>query len=107
MKSFGEIIHELRKQGGLTQCQLASRVKKKDGSAISMAYMNDIERGHRGPPGPDMVAEFAHALNVPEEVLQFYAGRIWASGHKCSQDPPSERIVAAYRAFYRELEKQA
>jgi transcriptional regulator with XRE-family HTH domain len=48
MKSFGEIIHELRKQAGLTQCQLAQLIKKKDGSAISGAYMTISEV----PPGP-------------------------------------------------------
>jgi ribosome-binding protein aMBF1 (putative translation factor) len=35
MKSFGEIIRELRKERGLTQQALASRVKKKDGAQLA------------------------------------------------------------------------
>jgi hypothetical protein len=43
MKTFGELISELRKQRGLTQKALAAQVKKKDGVAIGIAYINDIE----------------------------------------------------------------
>jgi HTH-type transcriptional regulator, competence development regulator len=106
MKSFGEIIRDLRKERGLTQHELTKLVKKEDGTVIGMAYMNDLEKDRRGPPKTEMVAEFAHALNVAEEVLQFYVGRIWANGHECSDDPPHVRIIAAYQAFYRELQDQ-
>ena len=47
---------------------LAAQVKKKDGSAIGGAYMNDIENDRRGPPGPDLTVQLAKALGVEPEV---------------------------------------
>src|SRR6516164_7583140 len=76
MKTFGEVISELRKERGLTQKALASQIKKKDGVAIGIAYINDIEHDRRNPPSPDFVAQLATVLGVPLEVLQYYAGRL-------------------------------
>src|SRR5262245_48280833 len=73
MKTFGEVISELRKERGLTQKALAAQVKKKDGIAIGIAYINDIEHDRRNPPSPDFVAQLAAVLGVPLEVLQYYA----------------------------------
>src|ERR1700674_5685873 len=104
MKTFGEVISELRKERGLTQKALAAQIKKKDGTAIGLAYINDIEHDRRGPPAPNFVAQLAEVLEVPREVLQFYAGRLPAEAQLERQDPSHERIVAAYRAFRRELD---
>jgi transcriptional regulator with XRE-family HTH domain len=106
MKTFGEVIAELRKERGLTQKLLAAQVKKKDGTAIGLAYINDIEHDRRGPPAPDFVVQLAEVLEVPLEVLQFYAGRLPVEAEKERPDPSHERIVAAYRAFRRELDKK-
>src|ERR1700694_1988657 len=106
MKTFGEGIAELRKERGLTQKALAAQVKKKDGTAIGLAYINDIEHDRRGPPAPDFVAQLAAVLGVPLDVLQFYAGRLPADAPKERRDPSHEQIVAAYRAFRRELQKK-
>jgi transcriptional regulator with XRE-family HTH domain len=105
MKTFGEVIAELRKERGLTQKALAAQVKKKDGTAIGLAYINDIEHDRRGPPAPDFVAQLAAILGVERDVLQFYAGRLPADAPQ-ERDPSHERIVAAYRAFRRELQKK-
>jgi transcriptional regulator with XRE-family HTH domain len=59
METFGEVISELRKERGLTQKALAAQVKKKDGIAIGIAYINDIEHDRRNPPSPDFVAQLA------------------------------------------------
>ena len=106
MKTFGEVIAELRKERGLTQKALAAQVKKKDGTAIGLAYINDIEHDRRGPPAPDFVAQLAAVLGVPLDVLQFYAGRLPADAPKERRDPSHEQIVAAYRAFRKELQKK-
>jgi transcriptional regulator with XRE-family HTH domain len=104
MKTFGEVISELRKARGLTQKALAAQVKKKDGIAIGIAYINDIEHDRRNPPSPDFVAQLAAVLGVPVEVLQYYAGRLpW---DKKTGDPSHEQIVAAYRAFRKEIDKK-
>jgi transcriptional regulator with XRE-family HTH domain len=105
-ETFGEVIAELRRKRNLTQKLLAAQIKKKDGTAIGLAYINDIEHDRRGPPAPDFVVQLAKVLEVPLEVLQFYAGRLPAEAHKERADPSHERIVAAYRAFLRELEKK-
>jgi transcriptional regulator with XRE-family HTH domain len=104
MKTFGEVISELRKERGLTQKALAAQVKKKDGIAIGIAYINDIEHDRRNPPSPDFVAQLAVVLGVPLEVLQYYAGRL--PSDKKTGDPSHEQIVAAYRAFQREIDKK-
>ena len=106
MKTFGEIIAELRKERCLTQKALAAQIKKKDGTAIGLAYINDIEHDRRGPPARDFVTQLAKVLEIPMEVLQFYAGRLPAEAQRERQDPSHDRIVAAYRAFRRELDKK-
>jgi len=106
MKTFGEVISELRKERGLTQKALAAQIKKKDGTAIGLAYINDIEHDRRGPPAPDFVAQLAAVLGVPLDVLQFYAGRLPAEASRAQRDPSHEQIVAAYRAFRKELQKK-
>src|ERR1700691_5756098 len=65
MKTFGEVIAELRKERGLTQKALAAQVKKKDGTAIGLPYINDIEHDRRGPPASDFVVQLAEVLEVP------------------------------------------
>jgi transcriptional regulator with XRE-family HTH domain len=104
MKTFGEVIAEHRKERGLTQKALAAQVKKKDGNAIGLAYINDIEHDRRGPPAPDFVEQLAAVLGVPQEVLRYYAGRLPPEEEK--GDPSHQQIVAAYRAFRKELNKK-
>src|SRR6266849_2073818 len=106
MKTFGEVISELRKERGLTQKALAAQIKKKDGTAIGLAYINDIEHDRRGPPAPEFVAQLAAVLGVPLEVLQFSAGRLPAEAAQAQRDPSHQQIVAAYRAFRKELQKK-
>ena len=104
MKTFGELLAELRKERGLTQKALAAQVKKKDGTAIGLAYINDIEHDRRNPPSPDFVAQLAAVLGVPLEVLQYYAGRL--PRDQKPGDPSHQQIVAAYRAFRKEIDKK-
>ena len=50
MKTFGTIISEARRAAGLSQKELAAKVKKEDGQPISAQYLNDIEHDRRNPP---------------------------------------------------------
>ena len=50
MKTFGTLISEARRAKGLSQKDLAAKVKKEDGQAISAQYLNDIEHDRRNPP---------------------------------------------------------
>jgi transcriptional regulator with XRE-family HTH domain len=103
MKTFGEVVAEARRTLGLTQQALAAQIKKKDGTAICLAYINDIEHNRRNPPAPHFVAQLAEVLAVPHDVLRFYARRLDEEVLSQQDDPPSELIVAAYAAFKREL----
>lgn len=76
MKTFGKAIRERRKALGLTQRQLAARVRFEDGHALSEPYLNDIEHDLRRPPRDHIVAQLAQALEVNPEVLFFFAGRL-------------------------------
>ncbi len=91
---------------GLTQQALAARLKKKDGTSIGLAYINDIEHNRRNPPAPHFVAQLADVLGVPRDVLRFYAGRLDEEVLSRQDDPSRERIVAAYAAFRRELRRE-
>ena len=104
MKTFGELLAELRKERGLSQKALAAQVKKKDGTAIGLAYINDIEHDRRNPPSPDFVAQLAAVLGVRLEVFQYYAGRL--PPDQKPGDPSHQQIVAAYRAFRKEIDKK-
>src|SRR5260370_7632682 len=62
MKTFGEGISELRKERGLTQKALAAQIKKKDGTAIGLAYITHTEHDRRAPPPPHFLATLAAIL---------------------------------------------
>ena len=87
----------------MTQKALADQIKKKDGKALGLAYINDIEHNRRNPPAPHFVAQLADVLGVPHDVLRFYAKRLDEQVMVRHDDPSRERIVAAYAAFKREL----
>jgi len=57
-----------------------------------------------GAVSPDFVAQLAAVLGVPLEVLHYYAGR--RPSDKKTGDPSHEQIVAAYRAFRKEIDKK-
>jgi len=103
MKPFGEVLAEARKRRGLTLKAVAARVLKDDGTPMSQPYLNDIELGHKGPPSEGMIRQLAKVLGVEVEVLRFYANRVYERPK--GADPAPGQIVAAYRAFRRELEK--
>ena len=105
-RTFGTYISQMRKQQGISQKVLAEMIQREEGGTISPQYLNDIEHDRRGPPAPDFVAQLAEVLEVPIEVLQYYAGRLPAEAQRERQDPSHDRIVAAYRAFRRELDKK-
>ncbi len=60
----------------MTQKALADQIKKKDGKALGLAYINDIEHIRRNPPAPHFVAQLAAVPGVPHDVLRFYAKRL-------------------------------
>jgi transcriptional regulator with XRE-family HTH domain len=70
MKTIGEFIAERRKALGLSQKEMAARIKNRDGKSLSMPYLSYLENG-RGEPPEYLLAQFAKVLRVEREVLYF------------------------------------
>ncbi|HEY6343694.1 MAG TPA: helix-turn-helix transcriptional regulator [Bryobacteraceae bacterium] len=104
MKTFGMIIAEARRAAGLSQKELAARVKKEDGQAISAQYLNDIEHDRRNPPSEFLIAQFAAILKFDQDVLCLAAGTIPQDLQKMAAAQP-EKVQEAFRAFRRAVKK--
>ena len=62
MKTFGAILSEARKAKGMSQKELAAKVRGEDGQAISPQYLNDIEHDRRNPPSEFLIGQIAELL---------------------------------------------
>ncbi len=104
MKTFGEVIAEARVKAGLTQRQLAARIKTEKGKAISPPYLNDLEHNLRHPPRGYLLEEFAKHLDLDADLLYFLAGRL--PRDVIPEKASEEQVLAAYKAFRRELKSK-
>ena len=75
-KTFGQMIREKRQELGLSQKELASQIKKEDGSSISPQYENDIEFDRRDPPSVSMIRQYAKILKIDVDGLIVAAGKV-------------------------------
>ena len=104
MKTFGEVIAEARKQAGLTQRELAARIKTEQGKPISFPYLNDLEHNLRHPPRGHLLEELAKHLKLDADLLYFLAGKL--PSDIVPQKASEEQVLAAYRAFRKELKSK-
>ena len=102
--SFGSVITEARRRQSLSQKELASRIKKEDGTAISPQYLNDLERDRRNPPNDHLLHQLASQLDLTREYL-FYVAGTYPDDLKPAGTESPERVAAAFRAFRRALNK--
>jgi len=58
MVEFGEKLRDLRKNGGMTQKELAEKAK------INFTYLSKIETGVMPPPRAKTILALAEALNI-------------------------------------------
>ena len=100
MKTFGTLISEARRAKGLSQKELASKVKKEDGHAISAQYLNDIEHDRRNPPSENLIVQIAELLTVSKDILCIAAGTIPNDLQKMARSQP-DKIEQAFKAFRR------
>src|ERR1700731_257977 len=100
MKTFGTLISEARRAKGLSQKDLAAKVKKEDGQAISAQYLNDIEHDRRNPPSELLINQIAHAVDVSKDVLCIAAGTIPNDLQQMATTQP-QRVEQAFKAFRR------
>ena len=104
MATFGELISEKRKALGLSQKELAAKIKKEDGTTISPQYLNDLEHDRRGAPSDQLITEFAAVLKMSIDALYYSAGEV--SPDLRGLDPESEGVKRAIAAFRKNLEKE-
>ncbi len=85
--TFGQTIATLRQQNGLNQRELAAKVRKEDGRAISQQYLNDIENDRRNPTGESLLREMAKALNTDAAFLMWLSGQVPPELRDAVSDP--------------------
>lgn len=73
--TLGDRIAERRKAKSLSQKQLAERLRREDGAAITPQYLNDIERNRRVPPD-HLIQQIAIELGDDPEFLNLLGGRM-------------------------------
>ena len=101
MASFGQTLAQARRKAGLSQRQLAARILKEDGEAISPQYLNDLERDRRNPPARHLLGQLAARLDLPPDYLDFLAGQLPEDLRDGNYAP--DAVQAAFHAFRRSL----
>jgi len=101
--TFGQAIGRARKEKGWAQKDLAARILREDGEAISPQYLNDIEHDRRSPSSDRMVQQFAEVLDVDPDWLYYLAGR-FPEDVRMKQLSPNE-VARAMVAFRRDSTK--
>jgi transcriptional regulator with XRE-family HTH domain len=101
--SFGEIISKARKRAQLSQKQLAERIKKEDGEAISPQYLNDIERDRRNPPSEYLISQFARELRLSKDYLLAAAGSLPSDLKKLIEDSDQQAVDRAFQSFRKQI----
>ncbi len=102
MATVGEAISRARKDLGISQKELARRIKKEGGSPISPQYLNDIERDRRNPPSSYLLDRFAEELGLPHDYLHFLARQLPEDIDPGDYEPG--RVESAFKAFRKVLE---
>ena len=104
MNTFGTIISAARRAEGLSQKELAAKIKKEDGQVISAQYLNDIEHDRRNPPSEYLIVQFAALLKLDKDVLILAAGMIPQDLQKLAATQP-QRTEEAFKAFRKAMKK--
>ena len=102
MVNFGKSIAEKRKEIGISLKDMASRIRKDDGTTITPQYLNDVERSRRNPPSEHIILQIADILDMSSDYLLFLAGK---TPGDISKEHSPEKINNAYVAFRRALEE--
>jgi len=102
--TFGKAIAKARKALGLSQKELAAKVRKEEGGgSISPQYLNDIEHDRRSPTSDHLIRQFAAVLEIDEGYLFVLAGKIPDDMRNEARD--QDKIVEAFANFRRKLKE--
>src|SRR5439155_24170381 len=96
---FGQIIADARKALGISQKELAERIKKEDGEPISPQYLNDIERDRRNPPSEYLITQLAKELKLSKTYLLAAAGTLPQDLQQIVVDSDPKDVERAFQAF--------
>ncbi len=70
VQKFGKRLRELRKQAGMNQREVASKVK------IDFTYLSKIESGALSPPSEKVITKLAEVLDADKDELITLAGKV-------------------------------
>jgi len=101
--TFGQAVTNLRRKRGLNQRELADRIKREDGGAISAQYLSDIEHDRRSPSSDHLIRQMADALDADPSFLAFVAGTLPPEIRDLALD--EERLRRAIDAFRKEAQR--
>lgn len=100
-KTFGQVLTEARKRAGLTQKEVAERLRREDGRPVDAPYLNAVEHDRRRPPPDYLIEQLAKIIGISADVLFYHARRI-PSDDKA--DIEHQQVEAAYEAFRKAIE---
>jgi transcriptional regulator with XRE-family HTH domain len=86
-ESFAVALKSLREGKRLSLRQLASKIKKGDGSAISPSYLHDIENKNR-VPSAQIIEQIAKELSYDVDKLLVLAERISPVAEELLKEQP-------------------
>jgi transcriptional regulator with XRE-family HTH domain len=95
--TFGRTISLARKAMKMSQKELASRIFKEEGGAISPQYLNDIEHDRRSPTSDHLIKQFTSVLGEDEDFLFVLAGKIPDDVREMATN--KERVVEGFANF--------
>ena len=98
--ALGDLIRDARKEKGLSQKDLAARLRNRDGEAISPQYLNEIELNRRVPPSY-LLDQIAHKLEIDADALHLMSGQVPPNVRP--ENHPPEKLTAAMKAFRQKL----
>jgi len=106
LNTFGQIISKARKDLGISQKDLAAKIRKEDGEQISAQYLNDIEHDRRDPPSEFFIEQFAKVLKLKKDPLIAAAG-MWPSDlQQALPGADPKKVEQAFTAFRQGLNKK-
>jgi ribosome-binding protein aMBF1 (putative translation factor) len=103
LSSFGRAISSARKAVGLSQKELAAKIKKEDGETITPQYLNDIEHDRRSPQSDHLVREFARVLKIEKDPLYAVIGMLSEQDRRLVRSATPDKIEEAFVAFRKKL----
>ena len=102
--SFGEMIARRREELGLTQVELAARIKGRSGETVTQQRITDIEHNRFGVPRAPVMKQLASALKLDTDVLCLWARVIPADIR--AEGLAEEVIKNAWQAFREVIERE-